>query len=214
MPGRQANILLVDDHALFRDSVARFLDSESGLKVVGGCATVDKAREFLQKNAVDLVLLDFDLGERDGIDFMRVAENVGYTGRVLLVTAGVDETSAANLVKRGIAGVFLKHDPPSLLVDAIRGVLAGKVWFDQSYLHKIAGRVTEEDLPRTRKLTDREQQVLTGVFEGMANKQIADRLQVSESSVKATLQQLFQKTGVRTRSQLVRIALEQYRDLI
>jgi DNA-binding NarL/FixJ family response regulator len=69
-------------------------------------------------------------------------------------------------------------------------------------------------LPRTRKLTEREEQVLRGVFEGMANKQIADRLQVSESSVKATLQQLFQKTGVRTRSQLVRIALEQYRELI
>jgi len=72
----------------------------------------------------------------------------------------------------------------------------------------------EEELPRTRKLTEREQQVLAGVFEGMANKQIGERLQVSESSVKATLQQLFQKTGVRTRSQLVRIALEHYRDLI
>jgi two-component system nitrate/nitrite response regulator NarL len=132
----------------------------------------------------------------------------------LLVTAGVDEASAANLVRRGIAGVFLKHDPPAVLVEAIREVLAGKVWFDQKYLQKMVGRATEEDLPRTRKLTDRERQVLNGVLEGLANKQIADRLLVSESSIKATLQQLFQKTGVRTRSQLVRIALEQYRDLI
>jgi DNA-binding NarL/FixJ family response regulator len=210
----RAKILLVDDHALFRESVARFLDSESGLRVVGGCATVDEAREFLVANEVDLVLLDFDLGQRDGLDFMRVAESVGYKGRVLLVTAGVDETSAANLLKRGIAGIFLKHDPPAVLVDAIREVLAGKVWFDQNYLQKIVGRTTEQELPHTSKLTEREQQVLVGVFEGLANKQIADRLQVSESSVKATLQQLFQKTGVRTRSQLVRIALEQYRDLI
>jgi DNA-binding NarL/FixJ family response regulator len=101
-----------------------------------------------------------------------------------------------------------------MLVDAIRDVLAGKVWFEQDYLHKIVGRASTDGLPRTRKLTEREEQVLRGVFEGMANKQIADRLQVSESSVKATLQQLFQKTGVRTRSQLVRIALEQYRELI
>jgi DNA-binding NarL/FixJ family response regulator len=101
-----------------------------------------------------------------------------------------------------------------VLVEAIREVLAGKVWFDQKYLQKMVGRATEEDLPRTRKLTDRERQVLNGVLEGLANKQIADRLLVSESSIKATLQQLFQKTGVRTRSQLVRIALEQYRDLI
>jgi DNA-binding NarL/FixJ family response regulator len=101
-----------------------------------------------------------------------------------------------------------------VLVDAIRAVLAGKVWFEQDFLNKLIGHATQEELPRTRKLTEREQQVLAGVFEGLANKQIADRLQVSESSVKATLQQLFQKTGVRTRSQLVRIALEQYRDMI
>jgi DNA-binding NarL/FixJ family response regulator len=70
----------------------------------------------------------------------------------------------------------------------------------------------QEETVTARKLTDRERQVLAGVFEGLANKQIADQLQVSESSVKATLQQLFHKTGVRTRSQLVRIALERYHD--
>jgi two-component system nitrate/nitrite response regulator NarL len=209
-----AKILLVDDHALFRESVARFLDSESGFRVAGGCATIEEAGEFLQANAVDLVLLDFDLGQRDGVDFMRVAERIGYQGRVLLVTAGVDESSAAHLLKRGIAGIFLKHDPPAVLVEAIREALAGKVWFEQNYLQKIVGRAAEAELPHTRKVTERERQVLAGVFEGLANKQIGERLQVSESSVKATLQQLFQKTGVRTRSQLVRIAIEQYRDLI
>jgi DNA-binding NarL/FixJ family response regulator len=214
MPDLPATILLVDDHALFRESVARFLDSESGFRVVGGCATIDEAKELLLAEQVDLVLLDFDLGERDGIDFMYVAASIGYRGRVLLVTAGMDESSAANLIKRGISGIFLKHNPPAVLIDAIREVLAGKVWFENSYLRKIADRAAEDESPRTRALTKREQQVLVGVFEGLANKQIADRLQVSESSVKATLQQLFHKTGVRTRSQLVRIALEQYRDLI
>jgi two-component system, NarL family, nitrate/nitrite response regulator NarL len=214
----RATILLVDDHALFRDSVARFLDGDSGFQIVGGCATVQEAREFLQANPVDLVLLDFDLGERDGIDFMNVAASIGYRGKVLLVTAGVGEADAANLLKRGIAGVFLKHNSPATLVAAIREVLAGNVWFEQNYLKKIVGHAAEQavenQVPRTRKLTEREQQVLIGVFEGLANKQIAARLNVSESSVKATLQQLFQKTGVRNRSQLVRIALEQYRELI
>jgi len=214
MPDAIASILLIDDHALFRDSVARFLDDESGLRVVGGCATVEEAKELLLREKVDLVLLDFDLGESDGNDFMQIAESIGYPGRILLVTAGLDDTSAANLIKRGVAGVFLKHDPPAVLLVAIREVLAGKVWFEQNYLHKIVTRPLERELHRTRKLTEREQQVLRGVFEGLANKQIADSLQVSESSVKATLQQLFEKTGVRTRSQLVRIALEQYRDLI
>jgi DNA-binding NarL/FixJ family response regulator len=214
MSENQARILLVDDHALFRESLARFLNGESGFRVVGDCATVEDAAEFLKSHQVDLVLLDFDLGQRDGTDFMRAAENIGYQGRVLLVTAGVDETRAANLIKRGVAGVFLKHDPPAKLVSAIREVLAGRVSFEQNYLKKIVGRANEAESPRTGKLTEREQQVLASVFEGLGNKQIADRLQVSESSVKGTLQQLFQKTGVRTRSQLVRIALERYRDLI
>lgn len=214
MAEQRAKLLLVDDHALFRESVARFLDAESGLRVVGNCATVEEAGSFLQGGEVDLVLLDFDLGTNDATDFMRLTGRLGYDGKILLVTAGVDEATAANLVKRGVAGIFLKHEPPAVLVQAIREVLAGKVWFEQSYLHRMVRRAGEEEAQRTRKLTEREQQVLSGVFEGLANKQIAARLEVSESSVKATLQQLFQKTGVRTRSQLVRIALEQYRDLI
>ncbi|MDR3765203.1 MAG: response regulator transcription factor [Acidobacteriota bacterium] len=214
MTDTKARILLVDDHALFRDSVGRFLDRESGLQVVGGCATLSEARDFLMSHEVDLVLLDFDLGERDGADFMQMAENMSFHGKVLLVTAGVTDTNAAAMVKRGVAGVFLKHDPPAALVNAIREVLMGRVWLDQNRLRSIAGKEQEKPAVPTRKLTEREQMVLSGVFEGMANKQIADRLQVSESSVKATLQQLFHKTGVRNRSQLVRIALERYRDLI
>ena len=80
MSDYRAKILLVDDHALFRESVGRFLDGESGLRVAGGCATIEEATEFLQANAVDLVLLDFDLGQRDGIDFMRVVKSIGYRG--------------------------------------------------------------------------------------------------------------------------------------
>jgi DNA-binding NarL/FixJ family response regulator len=215
-PEPQARLLLVDDHALFRDSLARFLDGEPEFKVVGGCGTVEEARELLHTYPVDLVLLDFDLGQRDGMDFMRIADSLGYKGKVLLVTAGVDEASASEFVRRGVAGVFFKHNSPALLVDAIREVLSGQVWFEQGYLQKLVGRAASKEIEslHTRRFTEREQQVLTAVFEGLANKQIADRLQVSESSVKGTLQQLFEKTGVRTRSQLVRIALEQYRDLI
>jgi DNA-binding NarL/FixJ family response regulator len=205
MTESKARILLVDDHALFRESVARFLAAESGFDIVGGCATMNEAGEFMAAHEVDLVLLDFDLGDRDGSDFMRMAEQLGYHGKVLLVTAGVDESRIAAMIKGGVSGIFLKHDPPEVLASAIREVLAGRVWLDQGFLQSIAGKAEGKQSAPTRKLTEREQQVLSGVFEGMANK-------VSESSVKATLQQLFHKTGVRNRSQLVRIALERYRD--
>jgi len=94
-------------------------------------------------------------------------------------------------------------------------VMAGKVWLDQDQL-QTALRTEPATPPSSanRRFTEREQQVLSFVFEGLANKEIASRIGVSESSVKSTLQQLFSKTGVRTRSQLVRIVLEHYRDQI
>jgi DNA-binding NarL/FixJ family response regulator len=213
-PARKARILLVDDHALFRDSVARFLDGEQGFEVAGGCATVEEARDLLREKAVDLVLLDFDLGQRDGLDFMQVAERLAFKGKVLLVTAGVNEADAASLIRQGIAGIFPKHNSPVLLVQAMREVLAGRVWFEPGQLQKIMGSVVakEEEPSPSSRLTERERQVLSFVFEGLANKEIADRMQLSESSIKATLQQLFQKTGARTRGQLVRVALERYKD--
>jgi two-component system nitrate/nitrite response regulator NarL len=208
----RAKIMLVDDHALFRESVARFLSHEAGLEVVGSFAGINEALEQLRRQPADVVLLDFDLGEHNGVDFVRLAFEAGYKGKVLVVTAGVDSGSAAELLRRGVAGVFFKHDPPALLVQALQEILAGHVWFNQAFLQKAMGATVSS--PRSRQLTGREKQVLVAVFEGLANKQIADRLQVSESAVKATLQQLFEKTGVRTRGQLVRIALEQYRELI
>ncbi len=89
-----------------------------------------------------------------------------------------------------------------------------KPWLDQAQLQRIIGPVDgeEDNLVRTSNLTERERQVLSFVFKGLANKEIAAQLQISEGSVKGTLQQLFRKTGARTRGQLVRIALENYKD--
>jgi len=89
----------------------------------------------------------------------------------------------------------------------------GKALFGQDLFRRALEKVDVPDTGQHRsKLTERERQILSSVFEGLAYKQIADRLQISETAVKASLQQLFAKTGVRTRSQLVRVALEQYRD--
>jgi two-component system nitrate/nitrite response regulator NarL len=155
-PGRKARILLVDDHALFRDSVARFLDGEPGFEVAGGCGTVEEAQALLRERAVDLVLLDFDLGQRDGRDFMRVAEALRFKGKVLLVTAGVSDADAASLIRQGISGIFPKHNSPVLLAEAIREVLSGKVWFDQDQLQKIIGRAaSKEDEPIALHQADR-----------------------------------------------------------
>lgn len=211
---KRTSVLLVDDHALFRESVARLLTSEPGFEVTAHCDSIEEALATLQKAPVDIVLLDFDLGQRDGGEFMRLARQQGFSGKVLVVTAGVEKEQAAELVRNGISGIFMKHNSAALLIEGIRDVLAGKVWFDRELLQEAMGGVGSHQESKAGRFTERERQVLSCVFEGLVNKETAERIGVSESSVKATLQQLFSKTGVRTRSQLVRIALEQYRNQI
>jgi DNA-binding NarL/FixJ family response regulator len=207
------HILLLDDHALFREGLGRLLAAEPGFNVAARCGTIKEALQILEQKLIDIVLLDFDLGEHDGREFIRLAKAQGFKGKVLVVTAALAQGVATELIRSGISGVFLKRDSASLLTQGIREVMAGKVWLDQEQLQtalRTEFGTTQDN--RTQRFTEREQQVLSCVFEGLANKEIAARIGVSESSVKATLQQLFSKTGVRTRGQLVRIVLEQHRD--
>ena len=210
--GRTIRIVLLDDHALFRESVSRLLSSDRDFEIVTSCGSIDEALAALRGARIDLVLLDFDLGQRDGAKFLRSAHAQGYTGKVLVVTAGVDKHEAADLIRNGVSGIFTKHNSAALLAEGIRDVMSGKVWFDQELLREAVGEGKPRSKDETERFTERERQVLSFVFEGLANKQIAERIKVSESSVKATLQQLFAKTGVRTRSQLVRVALEQQKN--
>jgi two-component system nitrate/nitrite response regulator NarL len=120
----------------------------------------------------------------------------------------MNATESSVALKLGASGIVLKHSSPSTLANAIRMVANGETWIDQKVVLQMADRLQGDPQGLPRTLTEREDQVLRCVFEGLANKEIAARIGVSESSVKATLQQLFDKTGVRTRSQLVRIGLE------
>ena len=209
--GAKVHILIVDDHALFRESVARLLNAEPDFEVVANCGSIGEALQVISTTTVDLVLLDFDLGQQTGLDFFGEAKRIGFQGKVLIVTAGLSDIEGAELMRQGGAGIFLKHSSASVLSQGIRQVMSGRVWFEHEYLKTIFD--TKPGTPaQNQRLSDRELRVLGFILEGLTNKQIADRLDISESSVKAVLQQLFDKAGVRTRSQLVRVALEQYRD--
>ena len=204
-------ILLLDDHALFREGVSRLLSAEPSLEVVQSGSVAD-ALAILGQRRVDIVLLDFDLGGQDGVEFMSLARQQGFAGKVLVVTAGVEDDTVAKLIQTGISGIFMKHHSAALLEHVILHVLGGEVWFDQELLRGAMARAASPHKESPTPFTQRERQVLSFVFEGLANKEIASRIGVSESAVKASLQQLFSKTGVRTRSQLVRIALERYKN--
>jgi DNA-binding NarL/FixJ family response regulator len=200
---RRIRLLLLDDHVLFREGLTRLLASESDFELVAQCGTTPEAMEAIARSRVDVVLLDYDLENDTGTRFISAAHASGFRGKILMVTAGMNEMQCALAWKLGIAGIALKHSSPANLLDAIRAVANGQLW-NLNETPTSAGRRPS----RERSLTHRERQVLRGVLEGQSNQEIAQKIGASLSSVKASLQQLFDKTGVRTRSQLVRVAVE------
>jgi DNA-binding NarL/FixJ family response regulator len=205
-------ILLVDDHSLFRESLSRLLEAEPDFRIVATCATVTDALTVLKGERVDIVLLDYDLGDEQGSAFLEEARQQRFQGRILMVTAGMGDAATLRAFESGASGVFLKHSPPAQLIEAIRQVMSGEMWLDSRAVRSlIAGANVRTEAENTAQpLSARQRSILKAVFEGLTNKEIAAHMQISESSVKAVLQQLFEKTGVRTRSQLVRIAIEHH----
>ena len=209
-------ILLLDDHLLFREGFSRLLSEEPGLTIAAQCSSCDEASAAIRSGLqVDLVLLDFDLGEENGLRFLAHAREIGFQGKILLVSAGMSPGNTMRALESGAVGLFLKHAPPTELLAAIRRAMRGESLLLPVPLADLleAARVEERRRTQRLELSARERAVLRGVFAGLANKEIAAQLSISEGYVKAVLQQLFGKTGVRTRAQLVRIALEHHFDM-
>lgn len=202
-------ILLIDDHALFRESLIRALGEEPDLEVVGACGSVEEGVMALARGGADLVLLDVDLGRERGGEFLERAAEFGVKPRVLAVTGGISDTEGVQLICQGAQGIFFKHGTTEELIRAIHQVMEGHYSVDARFHGQ--ERAAEDARP---VFTERERTVFLGIYRGLSNKQLSDDLRTSEAVVKATLQRLFQKTGVRTRGQLVRIVLEKYRHLI
>ena len=200
-------ILLIDDHPLFREGIARLLGGEADFIVAGQCATVEEGLDVLRSSSVDLVLLDINLGSQQGGAFPQQARAAGYKGKILVVTAGVSKMEADRLMQRGCSGIVLKQERPELLIERIRAVLSGAAQPPQTPARELLEMAGQESAVR---FTQRERQIMRGVFGGQTNKEIATSVGVSEPLVKAVMQQLFEKTGVRTRAQLVRTAIERY----
>ena len=205
---RRTRLALLDDHELFREGLGHLLASEPDFEVVGQCSTCPQALELLGCKPVDLILLELKIGTEGSDEFIGAARRAGYQGRFLLVTAGIDPARSAAALKLGASGIFLKCTSSTRLVQAIRLVASGEAWVDQRVMRLIADRYPQHEDYRLRGLTPREQAVLKGVLDGLTNKKIGREAGVSESAIKATLQQLFDKAGVRTRSQLVRAVLD------
>lgn len=189
------------------------LGGEPDIKVVALCQKVADAAQVAVSQKVDLFLVDLRLQGEDGFDFLERLHQMEHPARVVILAAQVEVTELVRLVSLGVSGIILKKSPPGELLRCIRSVAAGEAWLEQSHLNALLHELSKPQHDESEQaLTDKEKAVVRSLLQGLSNKQIAERMHIRETAVKSLLQTLFRKTGVHARSQLVRVALEKYRE--
>ena len=215
-------IVLVDDHTLFRETLRRLLEQEGRYEVVGEFPTAGEFAQALKQGDLrfSLALVDYELGAADnGVAVVRLLQRMAPDSAVLMVTAGMGPNDLLMLVRDLRVGVFLKSEPASELLLAMEKAMRGELWVSSgaalallSDQERAVGPADEADAA-TVPLTPRERSVMRRILEGLSNKEIGAQMGISESLVKSVIQRLFEKMGVRSRSQLVRVAIESQMDL-
>lgn len=205
----RVRVALLHDHALFREALLRRFQSEPDLEVVCACGAGRDALAALESSGVDIVMIDSRAAFERSAHFITAAREAGYTGNVLLLAEIAEPAESLKAFGWGASGVVFSDSSPETVVSALRLVASGSVYLDQRVIRWIVDPdLTEETLTVDAAVTEREKHVVRGVCRGFSNRRIAQRLGVSEAVVKSTLRHLFRKTGVSSRSQLVRAALE------
>jgi DNA-binding NarL/FixJ family response regulator len=203
-------LLIVDDHVIVRDGLRMLIDSQPAMKVVGMAGNRAEALEQAKTQLPDLILLDLDLGNEDGLTFLSELRETAEKTRILILTGVTDPDVHRQAMRLGASGVVLKQHAAAILIKAIEKVHAGEVWLDRSTMGSLLREMTkdgpDEEDPEDAKidsLTARERQVIALIAEGLKNKQIGDRLFISDTTVSHHLSSIFSKLGVSDRLELV-----------
>lgn len=204
------SILIVDDHAMIREVLCDFFKSDPDVETSSAVPDISSAIAYLRKWAVHIVLLDYDLGSELAFTFFDRLREISLKVPVLIVSAGINHLAVRRLLSMGAAGVVWKTSTLKNLAECVREVLRGATWKDSQCLRRALQGTPTPLPPWAVPFSERQAQVLQGIGAGFANKEIAARLGVSETSVKCTVQQIFDKTGVRSRSELIRVMLERF----
>ena len=192
-------LLIVDDHAIVRQGLEQLFATTSDIEVIGTAADGQQAVAFAQDQKPDVILMDLGMPTLDGVGATRQIVDSLPLVKVVVLTSYGDESRILDALNAGAHGYLLKHSDPDDVIEGVRVAHAGDAPLDPR-----AGRVLIEQRRRGRKeveLTPREREVLGLVGQGMANKQIARRLEITERTVKAHLTSVFQRIGVTDRVQ-------------
>ena len=204
-------VLLVDDHAAFREPLAFMFDREPEFEVVAQAGSLSEARRDLE--VIDLAVVDLDLPDGDGTELIGELRAVNPEGMVLVLTASVDREAYARAVEAGAAGVLNKSARIMEVIEAARCLVEGKALLSSDEvveLLRLAARGRERDHEARlaiEQLTPRELEVLQALADGLSDKEIAERLYVGSGTVRSHVVNIFGKLGVHSRLQALLFAV-------
>ena len=194
-------VFFVDDHPLLREGIATLINNQPDMVVVGQASTGREAIQGFREHQPDIALMDIRLPEMSGIEAMIAIRNEFPDARIIMLTTSEGDVEIQRALEAGARGYMLKSMPPKDLVDAVRQVHAGKKRIPPEIAAHLAEHYSDE------AITAREIEVLRQIAGGNRNRDIAEKLFISEETVKVHIKHIMEKLGASDRTQAVAIAV-------
>ncbi|MBV4551790.1 two-component system response regulator NarL [Pseudomonas sp. SWRI102] len=204
-------LLLVDDHPMMRRGIRQMLELEDDLQIVGEASHGEEALALIEPLKPDLVLLDNNMPQMNGIETLRRLRAMNYTGKVLLFTVSDAEDDIRDALRLDANGYLLKDMEPELLIQYIRDALGGALVISPGLTRVMAQALRSPPRQADVELTERERQVLRTIASGYSNKVIGHKLGITEGTVKVHVKNLLHKLGLRSRVEAAVWAMEHLR---
>lgn len=208
------NILIIDDHPTFRLGLRRLLESEADLHVVGEASDGSEGLKLARELRPQIILLDLAMRGRPGLDALADFAVLDPPPRTIILTASIEKAGIASALKLGARGIVLKESATKLIIESIRSVAKGQYWVGQEnvsdvvqLLHRFLPQMGSQGRRENFGLSAREIEVVTAVIAGYSNKEIAERLSLSQETVKHHITNIFDKLGVSNRMELTLFAI-------
>ncbi|HET9336502.1 MAG TPA: response regulator transcription factor [Sphingomicrobium sp.] len=193
-------ILLADDHPMIRNAIEVLL-RDSGFEIVGMAGTGQATLEAMERLQPDLLLLDIQMPDGNGIEVLRRLRASRSDAKVVLLTAAIDDSALLEARALKVQGIVLKNSDPAFLLDCLESVAAGRQWLDPE-LKARSRQLASAPARRIIPLAPRERELIACVRKGLRNREIAEQLGVTEGTVKVYLHAIFEKLGVGNRTEL------------
>lgn len=207
---QKIRILIIDDQLVVREGLRLLIENRPGLKIAAMVSSRSEGLEIVTRETFDLIILNLELGGSSALSLIPQLREVADNARILALTSLRDPQTHQAAIQLGAMGVVLKEDAADLVIKAIEKVHLGEVWLDRlslgNLLWQLSSRVQASVDPHEKKiatLTEREREVITLIAQGLKNKQIADRLFISQTTVTHHLSSIYAKLGVSDRLELV-----------